>query len=127
MNIIPVTEPDTLPIVFDRGLIGMYHDWCEPHSTYPRSYDLMHSDHLLSSLTKKYAPLFVCFFLSTSYIVVIVVLMSKIQAVVPDILLLFWHTVHCRIQMGICILGSLYSKKQVPFYTFFLLYSSLQL
>lgn len=53
MNIVPVTEPDTLPIIFDRGLIGMYHDWCEPHSTYPRSYDLMHSDHLLSSLTKK--------------------------------------------------------------------------
>ncbi|KAG0621314.1 hypothetical protein M758_3G010500 [Ceratodon purpureus] len=54
MNIVPVTEPDTLPIIFDRGLIGMYHDWCEPHSTYPRSYDVMHSDHLLSTLTKRY-------------------------------------------------------------------------
>ncbi|KAG0610431.1 hypothetical protein M758_7G064800 [Ceratodon purpureus] len=53
MNIVPVTEPDTLPIIFDRGLIGMYHDWCEPHSTYPRSYDLMHADHLFSTLTQK--------------------------------------------------------------------------
>lgn len=52
MNIIPVTEPDTLPIIYDRGLIGMYHDWCEPHSTYPRSYDLMHADHLFSSLSQ---------------------------------------------------------------------------
>jgi len=50
MNIVPVNEPDTLPIIFDRGLIGMYHDWCEPHSTYPRSYDLMHADHLFSTL-----------------------------------------------------------------------------
>ncbi|CAK9213095.1 unnamed protein product [Sphagnum troendelagicum] len=50
MNIVPVNEPDTLPIIFDRGLIGMYHNWCEPHSTYPRSYDLMHADHLFSTL-----------------------------------------------------------------------------
>jgi hypothetical protein len=55
MNIVPVNEPDTLPIIFDRGLIGMYHDWCEPHSTYPRSYDLMHADHLFSTL--KYVAL----------------------------------------------------------------------
>lgn len=53
MNIVPITEPDTLPIIFDRGLIGMYHDWCEPHSTYPRSYDVMHSNHLLSTLKKR--------------------------------------------------------------------------
>ena len=54
MNVIPITEPDTLPIIFDRGLIGTYHDWCEPHSTYPRSYDLMHADHLLSTLTTRW-------------------------------------------------------------------------
>jgi len=53
MNVVPVTEPDTLPIIYDRGFLGMYHDWCEPHSTYPRSYDLMHADHLFSTLTKK--------------------------------------------------------------------------
>ncbi|KAH9564882.1 hypothetical protein CY35_04G048200 [Sphagnum magellanicum] len=53
MNIMPTSEPDTLPIIFDRGLIGMYHDWCEPHSTYPRSYDLLHANHLLSSIDKK--------------------------------------------------------------------------
>ncbi|KAK3141761.1 hypothetical protein QOZ80_4BG0338000 [Eleusine coracana subsp. coracana] len=26
------------------GLIGVYHDWCEPFSTYPRTYDLIHAD-----------------------------------------------------------------------------------
>jgi SAM-dependent methyltransferase len=52
MNIVPINEPDTLPIIFDRGLIGMYHDWCEPHSTYPRSYDLLHANHLLGSISK---------------------------------------------------------------------------
>jgi hypothetical protein len=49
MNIVPITEPDTLPIIYDRGLIGMYHDWCEPHSTYPRTYDLLHANHIISS------------------------------------------------------------------------------
>jgi hypothetical protein len=54
MNIIPISEPDTLPIIYDRGLIGMYHDWCEPHSTYPRTYDLLHANHIISSITNKY-------------------------------------------------------------------------
>jgi hypothetical protein len=53
MNVVPVTGPDSLPIIFDRGFIGMYHDWCEPHSTYPRSYDLMHADHLFSKLVQE--------------------------------------------------------------------------
>ncbi|KAH8959410.1 hypothetical protein BDL97_06G076600 [Sphagnum fallax] len=53
MNIIPISEPDTLPIIYDRGLIGMYHDWCEPHSTYPRTYDLLHANHIISSITNK--------------------------------------------------------------------------
>jgi hypothetical protein len=53
LNVIPTTELDILPIVFDRGLIGMYHDWCEPHSTYPRTYDLLHADHLVSSIESK--------------------------------------------------------------------------
>eukprot|EP00897_Mesotaenium_endlicherianum_P004214 jgi/Mesen1/3820/ME000207S02830 len=48
MNVIPVSAPDTLPIVFERGLIGVYHDWCESFNTYPRTYDLLHVDHLLS-------------------------------------------------------------------------------
>ncbi|KAL5714582.1 hypothetical protein ACHQM5_016523 [Ranunculus cassubicifolius] len=53
MNIVPIDSPDTLPIIYERGLFGMYHDWCEPHSTYPRSYDLLHADHLFSKLAKR--------------------------------------------------------------------------
>jgi hypothetical protein len=48
MNVVPVDAPDTLPVIYDRGLFGMYHDWCESFSTYPRSYDLLHADHLFS-------------------------------------------------------------------------------
>ncbi|TVU51176.1 hypothetical protein EJB05_02585 [Eragrostis curvula] len=50
MNVVPVDSPDTLPIIYERGLFGMYHDWCESFSTYPRSYDLLHADHLFSGL-----------------------------------------------------------------------------
>ncbi|GMP61639.1 hypothetical protein CsSME_00024025 [Camellia sinensis var. sinensis] len=42
MNVIPARKPSTLGVIYDRGLIGVYHDWCEPFSTYPRSYDLIH-------------------------------------------------------------------------------------
>ncbi|OMO78652.1 putative S-adenosyl-L-methionine-dependent methyltransferase protein [Corchorus capsularis] len=42
MNVIPARKPLTLGVIYDRGLIGVYHDWCEPFSTYPRSYDLIH-------------------------------------------------------------------------------------
>ncbi|KAL2511395.1 putative methyltransferase PMT13 [Abeliophyllum distichum] len=42
MNVVPARKPYTLDIIFDRGLIGIYHDWCEPFSTYPRTYDLIH-------------------------------------------------------------------------------------
>ncbi|CAN6567585.1 unnamed protein product [Malus baccata var. baccata] len=53
MNVVTVDSPDTLPIIYERGLYGMYHDWCESFSTYPRSYDLIHSDHLFSKLKKR--------------------------------------------------------------------------
>ncbi|KAL5993064.1 hypothetical protein ACLOJK_013984 [Asimina triloba] len=53
MNIIAVDSPDTLPIIYERGLFGMYHDWCESFSTYPRTYDLLHADHLFSKLQKR--------------------------------------------------------------------------
>ncbi|KVI10001.1 hypothetical protein Ccrd_011633, partial [Cynara cardunculus var. scolymus] len=53
MNVIPVNGPDTLPVIFDRGLIGIYHDWCESLSTYPRSYDLLHSSFLFGNLTQR--------------------------------------------------------------------------
>ncbi|XP_004306834.1 PREDICTED: probable methyltransferase PMT13 isoform X1 [Fragaria vesca subsp. vesca] len=42
MNVVPSRKPSTLSIIYDRGLIGVYHDWCEPFSTYPRSYDFIH-------------------------------------------------------------------------------------
>ncbi|KAF3501660.1 hypothetical protein F2Q69_00039393 [Brassica cretica] len=42
MNVIPARKPLTLDVVYDRGLIGVYHDWCEPFSTYPRTYDFIH-------------------------------------------------------------------------------------
>lgn len=48
MNIVPHTMSNTLPVIYDRGLLGSYHDWCEPFSTYPRSYDLLHVFHLFS-------------------------------------------------------------------------------
>uniref|UniRef100_A0A0E0L1W7 Methyltransferase n=1 Tax=Oryza punctata TaxID=4537 RepID=A0A0E0L1W7_ORYPU len=48
MNIVPHTMSNTLPVIYDRGLIGSYHDWCEPFSTYPRTYDLLHSFQLFS-------------------------------------------------------------------------------
>ncbi|KAE8662813.1 hypothetical protein F3Y22_tig00113124pilonHSYRG00130 [Hibiscus syriacus] len=53
MNVVPIRSPDTLPIIYERGLFGMYHNWCESFSTYPRSYDLLHSDHLFSKLKKR--------------------------------------------------------------------------
>ncbi|CAA6668434.1 unnamed protein product [Spirodela intermedia] len=53
MNVVPIDSPDTLPIIYERGLFGMYHDWCESFSTYPRSYDLLHADHLFSNLKKR--------------------------------------------------------------------------
>ncbi|XWS35746.1 hypothetical protein CRYUN_Cryun20dG0022600 [Craigia yunnanensis] len=42
MNVVPARKPLTLGVIYDRGLIGVYHDWCEPFSTYPRTYDLIH-------------------------------------------------------------------------------------
>ncbi|KAL8059020.1 hypothetical protein ABFX02_03G059800 [Erythranthe guttata] len=53
MNVVPVHAPDTLPIIFERGLIGVYHDWCESIGSYPRSYDLLHADHLFSRLKNR--------------------------------------------------------------------------
>ncbi|GMI67598.1 hypothetical protein like AT5G64030 [Hibiscus trionum] len=53
MNVVPIDSPDTLPVIYERGLFGMYHDWCESFSTYPRSYDLLHADHLFSKVKKR--------------------------------------------------------------------------
>ncbi|CAI0401612.1 unnamed protein product [Linum tenue] len=49
MNVVPtIAEKNTLGVVFERGLIGIYHDWCEAFSTYPRTYDLIHANGLFS-------------------------------------------------------------------------------
>ncbi|XP_039132297.1 probable methyltransferase PMT23 isoform X1 [Dioscorea cayenensis subsp. rotundata] len=53
MNVVPIHGPDTLPIIFDRGLIGVYHDWCEAFNTYPRTYDLLHSSFLFGGLAQR--------------------------------------------------------------------------
>lgn len=48
INVVPSTLRNTLPAIYDRGLIGTFHDWCEPFSTYPRTYDLLHAFRLFS-------------------------------------------------------------------------------
>ncbi|PWA91372.1 ankyrin-like protein [Artemisia annua] len=53
MNVVPLDSPDTLPIIYERGLFGIYHNWCESFSTYPRTYDLLHADHLFSTAKKR--------------------------------------------------------------------------
>ncbi|KAM1053920.1 hypothetical protein FF1_001377 [Malus domestica] len=53
MNVVPVSGPNTLPVIYDRGLIGVMHDWCEPFDTYPRTYDLLHAASLFSIEKKR--------------------------------------------------------------------------
>ncbi|WOL08708.1 hypothetical protein Cni_G17461 [Canna indica] len=48
MNVVPTNGPNYLPLIFDRGFIGVQHDWCEAFPTYPRTYDMVHAEGLLS-------------------------------------------------------------------------------
>ncbi|CAN4080325.1 unnamed protein product [Withania somnifera] len=49
MNVMPtIADKNTLGVIYERGLIGIYHDWCEAFSTYPRTYDLIHAHGLFS-------------------------------------------------------------------------------
>ncbi|KAK6130735.1 hypothetical protein DH2020_035523 [Rehmannia glutinosa] len=71
MNVVPAKGLNTLPLILDRGFVGVLHDWrnkgkstltneigtmdmivscpkCEPFPTYPRTYDLVHAEGLLS-------------------------------------------------------------------------------
>ncbi|KHN06856.1 Putative methyltransferase PMT2 [Glycine soja] len=49
MNVVPtIAEANTLGVIYERGLIGIYHDWCEAFSTYPRTYDLIHAHGVFS-------------------------------------------------------------------------------
>ncbi|XP_058183733.1 probable methyltransferase PMT19 isoform X2 [Rhododendron vialii] len=54
MNVVPSdAKNNTLAIIYERGLIGTYMNWCEPFSTYPRTYDLLHADGLFSMYNDK--------------------------------------------------------------------------
>ncbi|XP_024991653.1 probable methyltransferase PMT11 [Cynara cardunculus var. scolymus] len=53
MNVVPVSGPNTLPVIYDRGLLGVMHDWCEPFDTYPRTYDFLHAAGLFSVEQKR--------------------------------------------------------------------------
>ncbi|KAJ4756330.1 S-adenosyl-L-methionine-dependent methyltransferases superfamily protein [Rhynchospora pubera] len=54
MNVVPtISDISTLGVIFERGLIGIYHDWCEAFSTYPRTYDLIHADGVFSLYQSK--------------------------------------------------------------------------
>nr|XP_011462272.1 PREDICTED: probable methyltransferase PMT3 [Fragaria vesca subsp. vesca]XP_011462273.1 PREDICTED: probable methyltransferase PMT3 [Fragaria vesca subsp. vesca] len=53
MNVVPEDGPNTLKLIYDRGLIGSIHSWCEAYSTYPRTYDLLHAWTVFSDLEKK--------------------------------------------------------------------------
>ncbi|KAL4562721.1 hypothetical protein LXL04_026751 [Taraxacum kok-saghyz] len=49
MNIVPVESyVNTLGVIYERGLIGTYQNWCEAVSTYPRTYDFIHADAIFS-------------------------------------------------------------------------------
>ncbi|BAF18460.2 probable methyltransferase PMT17 [Oryza sativa Japonica Group] len=49
MNVVPSgSAHDTLGIIYERGFIGTYQDWCEAFSTYPRTYDFIHADKIFS-------------------------------------------------------------------------------
>ncbi|XP_051198126.1 probable methyltransferase PMT17 [Lolium perenne] len=49
MNVVPAgSARDVLGVIYERGFIGTYHDWCEAFSTYPRTYDLIHADKVFS-------------------------------------------------------------------------------
>ncbi|KAE8709400.1 putative methyltransferase PMT15 [Hibiscus syriacus] len=47
---VPVEDDqiNTLGVIYERGLIGTYQNWCEPMSTYPRTCDFIHVDSVFS-------------------------------------------------------------------------------
>ncbi|KAM2511585.1 hypothetical protein PS1_035954 [Malus domestica] len=53
MNVVPEDGSNTLKIIYDRGLIGSVHNWCEAYSTYPRTYDLLHAWTVFSDIERK--------------------------------------------------------------------------
>ncbi|KAL2326017.1 hypothetical protein Fmac_025075 [Flemingia macrophylla] len=53
MNVVPASMKNTLSGIYDRGLIGTFQDWCEPFSSYPRTYDLLHANYLFAHYKAK--------------------------------------------------------------------------
>lgn len=53
MNVVPVNARNTLPLILHQGFAGVFHDWCEPFPTYPRTYDVLHANGLLSHLSSE--------------------------------------------------------------------------
>ncbi|XP_061347265.1 probable methyltransferase PMT5 [Gastrolobium bilobum] len=53
MNVVPAKASNSLPLILDRGFAGVMHDWCEPFPTYPRTYDMLHANGLLSHITSE--------------------------------------------------------------------------
>ncbi|XP_071722535.1 probable methyltransferase PMT4 isoform X2 [Rutidosis leptorrhynchoides] len=51
MNVVPLKARNTLPLILDQGFAGVLHDWCESFPTYPRTYDMLHANGLLSHLS----------------------------------------------------------------------------
>ncbi|KAK1362006.1 Methyltransferase [Heracleum sosnowskyi] len=50
MNVVPAGAQNTLPLILNQGFAGVYHDWCQPFPTYPRTYDMLHANGLLSHI-----------------------------------------------------------------------------
>ncbi|XP_044475622.1 probable pectin methyltransferase QUA2 isoform X2 [Mangifera indica] len=48
INVVPTIATNYLPMILDRGFVGVLHNWCEAFPTYPRTYDLVHAAGLLS-------------------------------------------------------------------------------
>lgn len=82
MNVVPIDMPDTLSVIFDRGLIGIYHDWCESLSTYPRTYDLVHSSFLFKSFNQRYITVDT----QHSYMSNIIFLLTMVTMLCPNFL-----------------------------------------
>ncbi|RZC90929.1 hypothetical protein C5167_028761, partial [Papaver somniferum] len=88
MNVVPVSAPNMLPVIYDRGLIGVMHDWCEPFDTYPRTYDLLNANRIFSTEQKRCNISTIMLEMDrilrpggTAYILDTVFLMDEIQAV----------------------------------------------
>lgn len=77
MNIVPYTMMNTLPVIYDRGLLGSYHDWLvflpKSMNKFSLVYDelkpfyiyvagVSHSQHILDPMT--------CCMLSTSFLII---------------------------------------------------------